>query len=373
MLLLALALALTPDSPAQSWESSQQRADLERTRSEERDVLGEIESLDRELMTLKSEQASLQVQGRELEAAHRRHADEVASAQAKIERERGSMTRLVRALYRLRRRGLARTIFGVDEPADIRRRATYIQAILTAYMGRFQRFAESLAARSQARERVQRDIEALGAVRAEQQLKVAELREQRSRRLETLGTLRTQADRAARALRDYETQRREFSGHLSRTVTPAPARPTSSGTTVPACGDTFRKCMSQHVWPTTGRLQRRFGTYTDPSTSQRVESYGIDIAAEYGTPVRSIYPGVVKMASIVRGYGQTVAVNHGAYDTIYAHLGSTAVRRGQAVRLDDVLGTVGNSGLTDGAAHVLTFEVRYHGTPNDPLRFLAPR
>ena len=72
-------------------------------------------------------------------------------------------------------------------------------------------------------------------------------------------------------------------------------------------------------------------------------------------------------------YGQTVAIQHGTYKTVYAHLAGIRVRQGQRVSQGDVIGLVGNTGLTDGQGYVLTFEVRYNGTKQDPRQWLRPR
>ena len=62
-------------------------------------------------------------------------------------------------------------------------------------------------------------------------------------------------------------------------------------------------------------------------------------------------------------------VNHGSnLSTVYAHLGTTAVNEGDAVRSGTLLGTVGNTGTSN--EYSLHFEVRYGGSAKDPLRYL---
>ena len=100
---------------------------------------------------------------------------------------------------------------------------------------------------------------------------------------------------------------------------------------------------------------------------------GIDLAADYGSPVRSVFEGRVKLAQYVSGYGQTVAVEHGPFTTVYGHLSGLRVQPGQRVRGGDVIGLVGNTGLTDGDGYMLTFEVRYNDSAQDPLPWLARR
>ena len=120
-----------------------------------------------------------------------------------------------------------------------------------------------------------------------------------------------------------------------------------------------------------GTVINRYGKYTDEN-GQTVDSRGIDIEANYGEPVRVVFAGQVTLADYVRGYGQTVAVKHGQYTTIYAHLNGIRVRKGQQLEEGDVVGLVGNTGLTDGDGYMLTFEIRYNSRAQNPGPWLSP-
>jgi murein DD-endopeptidase MepM/ murein hydrolase activator NlpD len=76
------------------------------------------------------------------------------------------------------------------------------------------------------------------------------------------------------------------------------------------------------------------------------------------------------MAGAIPGLGQTVALQHGSYTSIYAHLGGVRVGVDDVVNAGQVVGIVGNSGLTAAEGYRLTFEVRYNNSPQDPLPWL---
>jgi len=78
--------------------------------------------------------------------------------------------------------------------------------------------------------------------------------------------------------------------------------------------------------------------------------YGIDFTAPKGTPVYATGDGVIKkVIRSRRGYGNEVQINHGfGYVTVYAHLNGFNVKRGQHVKRGDVIGYVGNTGLSTG-------------------------
>ena len=121
-------------------------------------------------------------------------------------------------------------------------------------------------------------------------------------------------------------------------------------------------------WPVkSGRLSKKYGKQIDKSTGQTVNSLGIDIEAAFGTPIKAVHPGVITLAQFIPAYGQTVAIKHGDYQSVYAHMNGINVRQGQQVTAGQTLGYVGNTGLTDNTnRYLVTFEIRYqehHKTP----------
>ncbi len=97
--------------------------------------------------------------------------------------------------------------------------------------------------------------------------------------------------------------------------------------------------------------------------------YGLDFTAPPGTPVRVSGDGkVVRVRKDKSGYGNNITIDHGyGYKTLYAHLKDINVREGEKVKKGEEIGTVGNSG-TSTAPH-LHYEVRYKGSPVDPIHY----
>jgi murein DD-endopeptidase MepM/ murein hydrolase activator NlpD len=93
---------------------------------------------------------------------------------------------------------------------------------------------------------------------------------------------------------------------------------------------------------------------------------GIDFPAATGTAVVAARSGRVTWASWwPGGLGYLVSVAHGyGVRTMYAHLSTIAVRRGQRVGTGTLVGRVGSTGLSTGPH--LHFEVRLRGAAIDP-------
>lgn len=95
---------------------------------------------------------------------------------------------------------------------------------------------------------------------------------------------------------------------------------------------------------------------------------GMDFTAPTGTKIFASGNGVVKHAKRSSTFGKVVYVDHGyGYVTIYAHMSKIKVKKGQKVKRGEVLGYVGNTGLSS-APH-LHYEVHRNGRPVNPLYF----
>ena len=93
--------------------------------------------------------------------------------------------------------------------------------------------------------------------------------------------------------------------------------------------------------------------------------YGIDLPLRTGTPVYSVFDGVVRIARRSTTYGLFVVVRHpNGLETYYAHLSRLKVEPGQEVRAGDLIGLGGNTGRSRGSH--LHFEIRYLGAPLNP-------
>lgn len=96
---------------------------------------------------------------------------------------------------------------------------------------------------------------------------------------------------------------------------------------------------------------------------------GMDFTAKQGTPIYATGDGRVTFADYAtNGYGMHVVLDHGFdYETLYAHMSELKVRRGQKVKRGDVIGFVGNTGLSKGPH--LHYEVHKGGEAVDPASY----
>jgi len=112
-----------------------------------------------------------------------------------------------------------------------------------------------------------------------------------------------------------------------------------------------------------GRITDRFGVRKGfrswkPHT-------GLDIAARFGTPVYSTADGVVESVTWRGGYGKSIIIDHGSgVKTLYGHLSSYTVKKGEKVKRNQKIAEVGSTGLSTGP-HV-HYEVRVNSVMQNP-------
>ncbi len=117
------------------------------------------------------------------------------------------------------------------------------------------------------------------------------------------------------------------------------------------------------------RTASGWGWRIHPIYKTRKFHYGMDFTAPTGTEIYATGDGkIIQVKKSRRGYGNKLVVDHGfGYRTLYGHLSRFNVKRGQKVKRGDVIGYVGNTGLST-APH-LHYEVQQNGKKVNPLNF----
>ena len=118
-----------------------------------------------------------------------------------------------------------------------------------------------------------------------------------------------------------------------------------------------------------GRMASGWGYRIHPIYKVRKFHYGMDFSAPEGTEVFATGDGVVvKVKRLYNGYGRHIVIRHGfGYETLYAHMSKSLVRRGDKVQRGQVIGHVGSTG-TSTSSH-LHYEVHKDGVKVNPAHY----
>ena len=116
------------------------------------------------------------------------------------------------------------------------------------------------------------------------------------------------------------------------------------------------------------RIASGFGYRIHPIYGIPKMHEGLDFTASQGTPIYATGDGRVTTAGNAAGKGNHVIINHGyGYESIYMHMVRIKAKDGESVKRGQIIGWVGNSGLSSGPhCH---YEVHIFGRPVDPVYF----
>lgn len=136
---------------------------------------------------------------------------------------------------------------------------------------------------------------------------------------------------------------------------------------IPAQTESVSRGTSSYrlIWPVNGVITSGWGYRT------RFEKfhYGLDIAANTGTPIKAVSAGVVEFAGWKSGYGYCVFLDHGnGLKTAYGHASKLYVKKGQKISQGQTIAAVGSTGFSTGPH--LHFEVRVSGKLVNPINYL---
>lgn len=120
--------------------------------------------------------------------------------------------------------------------------------------------------------------------------------------------------------------------------------------------------------PVQGRISTKFGSirYTNGNWSNPRYHWGVDIAADKGTPVVAPGAGRVVFAEYLLNTGNTVVIEHGGgLKSYFFHMNALYVKEGDMVHKGDHIGDVGSTGYSTGPH--LHFEMRIGNQAINPL------
>ena len=113
-------------------------------------------------------------------------------------------------------------------------------------------------------------------------------------------------------------------------------------------------------WPVTGEFKKIYD-------GDRL--IGLEIYGSSGREVKSASPGIVVYSGNgLKGYGELVIVKHSeSFLSAYAHNKKRLVDEGEMVKVNQVIGLMGSTGVT---RNMLYFEIRQNGKSVNPLLYL---
>ena len=133
-------------------------------------------------------------------------------------------------------------------------------------------------------------------------------------------------------------------------------------TTTPGSSSWIRPCS--YV-----KMTSPFGNRTPPTGGASSYHQGVDLAGPEGTPIYAARSGRVTVAGWSNAAGYYVTINHlDGFSSIYMHLSSYCVSSGTTVSQGQLIGYMGNTGISTGSH--LHFGIAYNGAYVNPAAYV---
>lgn len=352
-ILIALVFAQSPDDPRQA---------LIEAYSNKKSLLEELEKIDQQSFHIHQELSGLETSKKETLSKKSDAQIKLRNIALQYQERESKLIASTQMLYKLHRRGLARIIFGAEDPVALRRRSTYLRYLITTDKKKLKDFKTIAVTQKSLLKDLERSEKQLQTLTHTLTQKERSLKMQKDEKRTMLEVIQSERSLANKMLQEVQQSQSSFNQQFSNNT----VQPTSNGS------QKFSDQYGKLPWPVRGTLLHRFGRQTDPITKKTVTSRGIDIQAAEGTPVKAVASGVIRFAKFYNDFGYMVIVSHSkSHLTVYSHLSSISVRQGDNISAGTIVGTVGSTGITDTQnTPWLGFELRYKNTEQDPLNWL---
>jgi septal ring factor EnvC (AmiA/AmiB activator) len=191
--------------------------------------------------------------------------------------------------------------------------------------------------------------------------------------LEQIRLAEAAARKAAEAVAARAGQSKSGTKEDGVKVLASPTKEEVLSTEAKALSDNFAENKTKLPWPvSSGRISSRFGNQPHPTiTGLTINNNGIDISSSKVQNVQCVFEGEVVSVNFIPGDIQyMIIIKHGKFFTVYSHLASASVGKGQKLKTGE---TIGQSSINDDGVSEVHFELWKDKVKQNPEAWLKSR
>jgi len=335
----------------------QQEQALE-TIAQERNLLAELESIDarlqEKLAKLQGLETSMATQ-QELIAAKER---EINAIQVEKQKAQAHLKKRFTAYYKTGRIGMINAVFSAETLPKLLSIHDSFNVLIHYDQDLLQQYRQTLKGLEQTRKAQALEKGLLDTFINQANQEKEAIEQSRQEKEELLAQIRTQTKLHEQAAQEI----RKAAGDLSAQVAKMKQK---------------REILSQGFLmnkgklppPVAGRVLTLYGESKKNRMGVAGISSGITIEAPDGTKVKAIFEGTIQYAGYLRGYGNTIIIDHGfQYYTVVSRVEKLLKEEGATVMAGEEIGVMGETATL--VEEGLYFEIRHASETEDPLRWL---
>jgi septal ring factor EnvC (AmiA/AmiB activator) len=335
---------------------------LKQYREKSKTILTGLDEIDRAVNNAENRLATVKKDYIDVTDKIREQKNRIEDIEKELKELQPFVDKRIVSLYKLSRVGQMNLLFSADSVVEFIKRQNALERIITSdlsLIGRYSYYRNEYIELKKSLEQEKAKLENLSSEIAKylrikesekekKKVLLKEIKEKETMKLSLISSLEEAASKLDKELESLEKKAKEKKESGFKSF------------------DSYKGLLN---YPVKGKVVSRFREGRRGDGGVYAYKSGIGLKADLGEPVQSVFYGKVVFADWFKGYGNMIIIDHGSsYYTIYAHVQEYFKQKGDTVRKDEVIATIGETGSMSGP--VLHFEVRHHGNPLNPLNWI---
>ncbi len=326
---------------------------------EERNLLAELEQLDAKLQKQLSRLHAFERDMEEQEKLIKRKSDDEHEAEQAKQAVQGHLKKRIKAFYKMGKITIANVAFSSDNLPKMLRFRDSFESLLAYDTSLIRKYRDAITLLQQSRDTLNLEKSILNDFIQEAREKQKRINLTMQEKNDLLSQIITQKELHQQAITEMEKAASRLSVSLDD------LKQKNS-----LFDQGFLLDKGQHPTPVQGEVLALFGQQRVNRLGIKGQSTGITIATPGINPVKAIFEGEVRYANYLRGYGNTIIIDHGfQYFSVISRLEKLLTKKGEKVSQGDTIGLTGDTAtLMDEGIYL---EIRHGSQPLDPLQWIS--
>ncbi len=325
------------------------------TKTIERNVLMELEAIDLRLLAMLAKlhdlEATMAAQQKQITSTEA----EIRAIEEKKQTTQAHLQKRIIAYYKTGKIGMINVTFSADTLPNLLSIQDAFESLIHYDQDVLRHYRKTLEELGQSRKALILEKNLFDSFITQANQEKAAIEKTKQEKNELLAQIRTQTQLHQQAAQEIAQATQDLSTQL-----------TSMKKKVEILSQEFLMNKGKLPAPVSGKVLSLYGQARINKMGMAGNSTGISIEAVSGTPVKAIYAGTVSFSGYLRGYGNTVIIDHGfQYYTVSSRMETLLKEEGDSVITKDEIGIMGETAtlVEDG----LYFELRHGKDTEDPL------
>jgi len=353
------------------------------SRKKERTLLGDLESIEKELQAQKDMLAALREKSERQELLLTDKQEYLRQVLAEKRKHQIIVKKRLAAYYRMGSVGLMNVVFSTESLPELLEFKEYFTRMVQHDHAIIQKYLAELNESNKAREEHAREKLRLMKMADDVRSKEEELKRIQQEKNLLLKKVNTEQQLYEQAVQEIEEAVADLAITLQKVQAAAAVEPFRGGSisksepentrqkkeTLPPGPEGFPAQKGALIPPVEGAVIGFFGQKVKGKFNTSSTTNGIDIRVQPGVAIKAVYDGRIIHSGYLRGYGNLMIIDHGhQYFSLTSRAAEFYKGEGSKVSTGEIIGITGEGDPLYGEG--LHFEIRRGSNPEDPLLWL---